>query len=243
MFLKLNSTLYSNSSLIDDCQQLLNVLTNGATGRNPTFFKAYGHEDVFGLKSCIPEGGTTMEVVEDVPCEDGFGQPSEENVLYVRLPEGHPFITAEAPSQPEYEPPSNESSEDQFNIEEAIEQAELIFQDDSNEFEDSTNADVSIDKEMSEIDPCFQVPELLTIDEVAAAEAKNGEISAGIKRTSPRNMTKKLTEIISTPAAMTSVASASKTIKPVVTDAVIFSVNEDAGLAEASLKVKFIGSC
>ena len=84
--LQIGSIRYcSNCSLIDD-YRLLSVLTNGATGRNPTFFKAYGHEDVFGLKACIPEGGTTLEVPEDVPSEDGIGQASEENVLYVRLP-------------------------------------------------------------------------------------------------------------------------------------------------------------
>ena len=107
------------SSLNDDCR-LLSVLTNGATGRNPTFFKAYGHEDVFGLKACIPEGGTTLEVPEDVPSEDGLGQASEENVLYVRLPEGHPVITAE-------EPPMTETAPEPYSIEEAIVQAGEIL--------------------------------------------------------------------------------------------------------------------
>ena len=38
-------------------ERLLSVLTHGSTGRNPTFFKAAGHEDVFGLKADIPPGG------------------------------------------------------------------------------------------------------------------------------------------------------------------------------------------
>ena len=49
------------------CQQLeeerlLSVLTHGSTGRNPTFFKAAGHEDVFGLKADIPAGGQGRRV-------------------------------------------------------------------------------------------------------------------------------------------------------------------------------------
>ncbi len=76
---------------------------------------------MFGLKACIPEGGTTLEVPEDVPSEDGLGQASEENVLYVRLPEGHPVITAE-------EPPPQEVVPEPYSIEEAIVQAgERIF--------------------------------------------------------------------------------------------------------------------
>ena len=164
-------------SLSDDCQ-LLTVLTNGATGRNPTFFKAYGHEDVFGLKACIPEGGTTLEVSEDVPSEDGLGQASEENVLYVRLPEGHPVITAEERPEPPPLPTSssNSNSSVPFNMEEAIVQAELIFEDDAagmdmglnsedhedaelasneNQIDDQDNVD-----ETSKFDPCFIVPDL-----------------------------------------------------------------------------------
>ena len=38
-------------------ERLLSVLTHGSTGRNPTFFKAAGHEGVFGLKADIPVGG------------------------------------------------------------------------------------------------------------------------------------------------------------------------------------------
>ncbi len=39
-----------------DGDRLLTVLTNGSTGRNPTFFKAYGHSDVFGLRADLPRG-------------------------------------------------------------------------------------------------------------------------------------------------------------------------------------------
>ena len=111
-------------------EQLLNVLTNGATGRNPTFFKAFGHDHVFGLKSDIPEGCQTMEVKENVPHEDGDGPDAEENVLYAQLPADHPMIlkTSSAASSPKEEtkseaphlPPS-------LSFEEAVEQAELVF--------------------------------------------------------------------------------------------------------------------
>ena len=83
-------------------ERLLSVLTHGSTGRNPTFFKAYGHNDVFGLRVAIPEGCTTLEVTETLPSEDPGGEEEIEaggssnenqNVLYVRLPEGHPIIT------------------------------------------------------------------------------------------------------------------------------------------------------
>ena len=43
-------------------ERLLSVLTHGSTGRNPTFFKAAGHEDVFGLKADIPAGGQGRRV-------------------------------------------------------------------------------------------------------------------------------------------------------------------------------------
>ena len=77
---------------------------------------------MFGLKACIPEGGTTLEVPEDVPSEDGLGQASEENVLYVRLPEGHPVITAEEPPTP-----MTEAAPEPYSIEEAIVQAGEIL--------------------------------------------------------------------------------------------------------------------
>jgi hypothetical protein len=105
--------------------RLLSVLTHGSTGRNPTFFKAFGHEDVFGLKSAIPEGCSTMEIVEDVPKlePDELEQKTmESNVLYVKLPEGHPVITS-TENAAEQSPPH-------LSMEDAIEQAELIFDDD-----------------------------------------------------------------------------------------------------------------
>ena len=57
------------------------------------YFQAFGHEDVFGLKSAIPDGCTTVDVVEGVPKDDGEGGTTQENVLYDQLPEGHPVIT------------------------------------------------------------------------------------------------------------------------------------------------------
>ncbi len=118
-----------------DESQLLSVLTQGATGRNPTFFKAFGHEDVFGLKADIPAGGTTVDVVESVP--DG----SKETVLYVQLPEGHPVIvknqddeelaeeeSAATADAVEQERPSSPVAAE-LSLEEAIEQAEVVFDD------------------------------------------------------------------------------------------------------------------
>ena len=92
-----NNPGYSVESCLDE-ERLLSVLTNGSTGRHPTFFKVLGQEDVFGLRSAIPEGCSTMEVVEDVPKldpEDSDQGTTETNVLYVRLPEDHPVITGE----------------------------------------------------------------------------------------------------------------------------------------------------
>ena len=77
---------YSVESCLDE-ERLLTVLTNGSTGRNPTFFKAFGHEHVFGLKAAIPDGCSTLEVVEDVPkldAEDSDSGTTETNVLYVK---------------------------------------------------------------------------------------------------------------------------------------------------------------
>jgi hypothetical protein len=79
---------------LDDNKRLISVLTIGATGRNPTFFKALGHEDVFGLKASIPEGSSTVEIIENIPFEEGKDAVSE-NVLYVQLPEGHPILTSD----------------------------------------------------------------------------------------------------------------------------------------------------
>jgi len=85
---------------------LLNVLISNSCGRNPTFFKAFGHNEVFGLKNSIPDGGTTVEIVEKVPVEGGSDSVNEmkykkEGVLYVHLPDGHPVITGSAPSDDE----------------------------------------------------------------------------------------------------------------------------------------------
>lgn len=114
-----------------DQDRLLSILTNGATGRNPTFFKAYGHQDVFGLRSAIPDGCSTLEVVENVPnldAEESDEGLKQSEVLYVRLPEGHPVITAS--SENESKPSEVETEAPELSIEEAIEQAEVIFDDD-----------------------------------------------------------------------------------------------------------------
>ena len=160
-------------------ERLLSVLTHGSTGRNPTFFKAYGHNDVFGLRVAIPEGCTTLEVTETLPSEDPGGEEEIEaggssnenqNVLYVRLPEGHPIITG-ASDQPM--PPSSIECDNtvekkmssieetlettsvvslegkaaavqpSLSFEEAVEQAELIF-DDSENMDDT--AQMSVDE-------------------------------------------------------------------------------------------------
>ena len=75
-----------------DENHLLSVLHSGSSGRNPTFFKAFGHEDVFGLKSAIPEGA--LEVTGDA-ASGVSGNP--ESVLMVQLPEGHPVLTGTQP--------------------------------------------------------------------------------------------------------------------------------------------------
>ena len=84
---------------------LLNVLNSNSCGKNPTFFKAFGHNEVFGLKNAIPDGGTVVEIVEKVPVEcdnwtanDGV-QFRQDGVLYVHLPDGHPVITGSLPSE------------------------------------------------------------------------------------------------------------------------------------------------
>jgi hypothetical protein len=109
----LKDQISPDTSLNED--QLLNVLTSNACGRNPTFFKAFGHREVFGLKSSIPEGGTTVEIVEPVPVVETGGVGSnfadgaeihyrQEGVLYVHLPDGHPVITGSGPSDDEETP-------------------------------------------------------------------------------------------------------------------------------------------
>ena len=82
--------------------------------------------------------------------------------LTVSISEGHPVITAE-----EQQPASSSSiSAEPYSIEEAIVQAELIFEDEAADMSLALNPDedvsvnqVTIDKEMSEIDPCFIVPD------------------------------------------------------------------------------------
>ena len=163
----LNSKSTTSDNDLDE-DRLLSVLTHGSTGRNPTFFKAYGHNDVFGLRVAIPEGCTTIEVAENLPSEDpcgidegsGLGMENQ-NVLYVQLPEGHPVITgadqtssqvscntdAGIPSSvittmssiaDNSEPVSvvlsgkSAAVQPSLSFEEAVEQAELIFDDGEN---------------------------------------------------------------------------------------------------------------
>ena len=134
LILKDNPGFIVESCLDED--RLLSILTNGSTGRNPTFFKAYGHEAVFGLRSAIPEGGSTLEVSENVTKLDaaetnesdqpGTNNTIETNVLYVKLPEGHPVITAD--NDQDISNKTN-TAPVELSIEEAIEQAEVIFDD------------------------------------------------------------------------------------------------------------------
>ena len=145
---------YSVESCLDD-ERLLSVLTNGSTGRNPTFFKAFGHADVFGLKAAIPDGCSTMEVVEDVPkldtAEDSDGPMTlETNVLYVKLPEGHPVITG---SEVEQKP--------EMSIEEAIEQAEIIFEDNEADTEEANSTLIEDQTKEVKVDvtPTISVPD------------------------------------------------------------------------------------
>ena len=49
----------NNDQTIHD-EELLNVLTANAKGRNALFFKADGHIDVYGLRSSIPEGSINL---------------------------------------------------------------------------------------------------------------------------------------------------------------------------------------
>ena len=78
---------------------LLNILNSNSSGKNPTFFKAFGHSEVFGLKNFIPDGGTVVEITEQVPleCENWTTgddvEYREDGVLYVNLPEGFPIMT------------------------------------------------------------------------------------------------------------------------------------------------------
>ena len=164
----LNAKSITSDNDVDE-SRLLSVLTHGSTGRNPTFFKAYGHNDVFGLRVDIPEGCTTLEISENLPNEDPgrMDEPRQaetenHNVLYVQLPDGHPVITGTDQVSSQVSLSSNTnisnsiitkmssttraSEQDSPNIlsgksapvqpslsfEEAVEQAELIFDDGQN---------------------------------------------------------------------------------------------------------------
>lgn len=117
------------------------MLTLGSTGRTPTFFKAFGHEDVFGLKANIPDGGITLDVLEGVPGvggddavrggdDAGVDVGGRENVLYVQLPEGHPIITRSQDEDEQQKRPEEEKQQQELSLEDAIEQAEIVFDDD-----------------------------------------------------------------------------------------------------------------
>jgi hypothetical protein len=236
-------TVFICSLQNDDCQ-LLTVLTNGATGRNPTFFKAFGHDDVFGLKSCIPEGGTTLEIHEDVPSEDGAGQATQENVLYVRLPEGHPVITAV--DQPEGGPEQPCTSPDPtFSIEEAIVQAELIFEDEAADMdlglapesngESLTNDSADAFDGIIDFDPCFEAPDLMLPEEpMAEAEPKDlvSQAVGSTKRTSPRNAVKKVVD-----NAAVEPSRPLRSAKPSSTEPVVIDITDDVGTSDVVPKV------
>ena len=120
------------------------------------------------LKVAIPEGCTTLEVAETLPNEDPGGEDDIEsgatsnenqNVLYVRLPEGHPIITGASDQTASTNPVKGDSNSElkmssmeddlesasvellegksapvqpSLSFEEAVEQAELIFDDGDN---------------------------------------------------------------------------------------------------------------
>lgn len=152
----LNAKSMTSDNDLDE-ERLLSVLTHGSTGRNPTFFKAYGHNDVFGLRVAIPEGCTTLEVAENLPSEDPGGMDesggvgSENlNVLYVQLPDGHPVITGadraitnsvatvmssttgNSEETPVILSEKSAAVQPSLSFEEAVEDAEFIFDDDQN---------------------------------------------------------------------------------------------------------------
>ncbi len=114
--------LFQYRSIVDS-SRLLSVLANGSTGRNPTFFKAAGHDDVFGLRSDLPRGASTMEVDEGVPSQDCDGAVSTEKVLYAQLPEGHPVITRASSTTSEGEEGEEEDGGEGGRTEEAAEAA------------------------------------------------------------------------------------------------------------------------
>ena len=106
--------------------------------------------------------------------------------------EGHPVITAEEqPVITAEEQPASSSliSAEPYSIEEAIVQAELIFEDEADMTLALTSTDgsipdmsaedhgnqITVDKEMSEIDPCFIVPDYG--DELLTTNDKDSDIT------------------------------------------------------------------
>ena len=219
---------YTVESNLDE-DRLLNVLTNGSTGRNPTFFKASGHENVFGLRSAIPEGCSTFEVPEDVPKldEDSDEPTTETNVLYVKLPDGHPVITADMPTTASEPPtPSAPSAPTELSLEEAIEQAEVIFDDSEPLIEESQSTEIEIKQPLPP-------PEILKVDvttPVIHNEVANTATTPGVstKRHSPR--------ISPRLAAAQAKAAITEEITVSTVEATEPSVESDAKLAEALSK-------
>ena len=176
----------SESRLSED--QLLNVLVSNSCGRNPTFFKAFGHNEVFGLKSSIPEGGTTVEILEKVPVEGGPQEDlvyRQEGVLYVHLPDGHPVITGSTPSEDEEVQASiNSNLAEELSLDPLNMEAEVIIGEQASpieviSLEDNTTEPVLIDVDVEEIKkrgmnlrpkPEPQ-PEIITLDDDVAATA------------------------------------------------------------------------
>ena len=142
---------------------LLNVLNSNSSGKNPTFFKAFGHQEVFGLKSFIPDGGTTVEVQEKVPFEvenwtrTEDVQYKEEGVLYVHLPDGHPVITGSTPSEDEDVQASiNSTLAEELSLDPLNMEAEVIIGDQASpieviSLEDNSTEPVLIDIDVEEI--------------------------------------------------------------------------------------------
>ncbi len=159
--------------------RLLSVLTHGSTGRNPTFFKALGHDDVFGLRSSIPDGSSTQEVAEEVPNlegEDGT-KTIESNVLYVRLPDGHPVLKSDETVSGNADP-TNDNSDGMMrtlSIEEAIEQAEVIFGDESILASSSAANDIAV-----EIVPDDDNNVASVVNEASTAAAKEEEANVAV---------------------------------------------------------------
>ena len=215
-------------------ERLLSVLTHGSTGRNPTFFKAYGHNDVFGLRVAIPEGCTTLEVAENLPSEDPGGDDDagvggtfseNQNVLYVQLPEGHPITTGAADkaaptnsvkcdnnidvsksvevkmssTEENSEPASvvtlqgkSATVQQSLSFEEAVEQAELIF-------DDGENLDDIAQITMDEIDKASSAPVLLPSGSGTQPTASTSTSAPDLKLEPVLSMTNTTTAINSLP--------------------------------------------